>query len=114
MSKKIDHAVLYVRSASHSKVSLDSQKTKGEYYANRHSLQLRIIEDYHSSGIGPLEKRVGLRWLMHLVESGLTKNVIVDSSCRISRKALDIFYFKSFIEIHGAKLIILDLLTEVD
>lgn len=113
MSKKVEHAVLYVRSARHSKESLDSQRTKGENYAKQHSLQLSIIEDPHASGNGPLEERAGLRWLLHLVEVGLIKTVIVDSSCRISRNYVDFIYFKSLIEKHGANLIVLNLLKGV-
>ncbi|MFI2858618.1 recombinase family protein [Paenibacillus sp. JSM ZJ436] len=110
MSILIEHAVLHVRSASHSKESLDPQRVKGQNYAKQHSLQLSIIEDPHASGIGLLENRSGLRWLKHLVEVGLIKSIIVDSSYRISRITLDLFHFKLFLDNHGAKLIALDLL----
>lgn len=110
MSKNIEHAALYVRSASHSKESLDSQRLKGQNYAKQHSLPLSIIEDPHTGGIGPLEERSGLRWLLHLVEVGLINTVIVVSQCRISRSFDDTFYFKSHLEKRSAKLIVLDLL----
>lgn len=63
MSKKLKHAVLYIRSASNSKESLDSQRLKGQNYAKQHSLQFSIIEDPNAGGKGPLEERAGLRWL---------------------------------------------------
>jgi DNA invertase Pin-like site-specific DNA recombinase len=108
MSKKVEHAALYVRSANHSKQSLDSQRTKGEYYAKQHALHLSIIEDPQLSGLVPLEERAGLRWLVHLVEVGLIKTVIVDSVIRISRKFEQLYYFKSLLRKHNAKLIILE------
>lgn len=108
MSKKLKHAVLYIRSASYSKDSLDSQRAKGDYYAKQHSLQLSIIEDPHAGGIGRLEERAGLRWLLHLVKVGLINIVIVDSFSRISRNLEQLFYFKSLLRKHNAKLIVLE------
>lgn len=98
MSEKLEHAVLYIRSASYSKDSLDSQRAKGDYYAKQRSLQLSIIEDPHAVGIGRLEERAGLRWLIHLVEVGLIKAVIVDSTCRISRNFVDLFILDHFLK----------------
>lgn len=114
MNKKFEHAVLYARSNSHSEQQFESQRVKGRQYAEQHSLQLSIIEDPHSAGSGPLKKRDGLRWLLYLVEVGLIKTVIVESSCRIRRNFVDLFYFKSLLTNHGTQLIVLDILTEVD
>jgi DNA invertase Pin-like site-specific DNA recombinase len=67
-----------------------------------------IIEDVQSSGITPLNDRPGLNWLIHLIEVGRVKNVIVDSLVRISRDVNQVLSFNSIIEKHNAKLIVID------
>lgn len=107
MNSKIE-SVLYIRSANNSKESLDLQRLAGKSYAQKKSISLSIIEDTQSSGRTPITERPGLRWIIHLIEVGLIKNVIVDSLCRISRDVYGIFYFRSLIEKHNGKLIVLD------
>jgi DNA invertase Pin-like site-specific DNA recombinase len=107
MNCKIE-SVLYIRSANNSKESLDSQRLLGEKYAKQNSMSLSIIEDAQSSGAAPFNDRVGLRWLVHLIEVGLVKFVIVDSVIRISRDVNQVMSFGSLIEKHNAKLIVLD------
>jgi DNA invertase Pin-like site-specific DNA recombinase len=107
MNSKIE-SVLYIRSASNSRASLDSQRLKGENYAKQNSLSLSIIEDAQSSGVTPFNERAGLHWLIHLIEVGLIQIVIVDSLIRISRDVNQCLSFRSLIEKHNAKLIILE------
>jgi DNA invertase Pin-like site-specific DNA recombinase len=107
MSNKID-IVLYIRSANNSKSSLELQRLYGENYAKQNSLHLSIIEDSHISGLTPINERSGLRWLIHLVEVGLIKTVIIDSFHRISRNVIELSSFLSLLEKHNAKLIVLD------
>jgi DNA invertase Pin-like site-specific DNA recombinase len=107
MNSKIE-SVLYIRSANNSRSSIDLQRFKGEKYAKQNSMSLNFIEDDHSSGIAPFNERAGLRWLIHLIEVGLIKIVIVDSLIRISRDGNQVLSFGSLIEKHNAKLIVLD------
>ncbi|MEC1526087.1 recombinase family protein [Neobacillus niacini] len=106
MSNKIEN-VLYIRSANNSIPSINSQRLYGENYAKQNSLHLSIIEDAHISGLTPINERSGLRWLIHLVEVGLIKTVIIDSYHRISRDLIELSSFLSLLKKHNAKLIVL-------
>ncbi|WP_096156213.1 recombinase family protein [Bacillus sp. FJAT-45066] len=99
---------LYIRSANNSRISLASQRLAGEKYAKQNSLSLNIIEDAKSSGATPFSERAGLRRLVHLIEDGQAKIVIVNSLTRISRDVNQIRSFGLLIEKHNAKLIVLD------
>jgi DNA invertase Pin-like site-specific DNA recombinase len=101
-------SVLYIRSANNSKESLELQRLFGEKYAHQNSMSLSIIEDAQSSGMTPCKERAGLRWLIHLIEVGLIKIVIVDSLIRISRDVNQVMSFGSLIEKHNVKQIVLD------
>ena len=107
MNNKIE-GVLYIRSVNNSKVSIDSQKLKGEKYAKRNSLSLSIIEDTQSSGLEPFNERAGLQRLVNLIEEGLVKIVVVNSLDRISRDIKQVMTFDELIAKHNAKLIVLE------
>ncbi|MFT4414522.1 recombinase family protein [Fredinandcohnia humi] len=107
MNYKIDSA-LYIRSAINSKESLDIQRSIGEKFAEQYSMSLSIIEDVQTSGMIPCEERAGSRWLIHLIEVGLIKIVIVDSLIRISRDVNQVMSFSSLIKKNNGKLIVLD------
>lgn len=49
-----------------------------------------------------------------MVEVSLMKTVIVDSLFRIRRNSVNLIHHKSFLDKYGAKLIVLELLMEVD
>ncbi|CAM4342472.1 hypothetical protein PAAL109150_21725 [Paenibacillus alkaliterrae] len=60
------------------------------------------------------KQMIWLRWLLHMVEVSLMKTVIVDSLFRIRRNSVNLIHHKSFLDKYGAKLIVLELLMEVD
>jgi len=99
--------VLYVRSANNSKDPLYLQKKSGVHYAKQNSLHLSIIENL-SSGNTPLNERSGLSLLLHLIELGRVKTIIVDAHYRISRSSVVLSYFFSITKAHNVKLIVLD------
>lgn len=103
-----DESVLYIRSANNSKRALELQRFYGETYAKQNSMSLSIIEDTQTPGVTPLNKRSGLRWLLHLVEVGLVKNVIVTCLTRISRSTTELLYIQSLFAKHGAKLMVIN------
>lgn len=107
LSTKIENA-LYIRSASNSKSSIETQRLIGEKYAKQHSLHLSVFEDSHTHGFTPLNERNGLGRLIRLVEVGLIKTVIVDTLYRISRNGVDLYSFSSLLKQHNAKLIVIN------
>jgi DNA invertase Pin-like site-specific DNA recombinase len=106
MSSKIEN-VIYIRTANHSTHSSNLQRTNGLNYAKQQSLSFRIIEE-HFSGDKKITERPGMKFLFSLVEARKVNLIIVDSLSRISRDAVQIFYFISLLEKHNAKLIVLD------
>lgn len=107
MSNKID-SVLYIRSATNSKHALELQRSNGTTYAEENNITLSVIEETQSSGVTPINDRPCMRWLIHLVEVGLVKNVIVSNLTRISRRATEVHQIQSIFAKHCAKLIVID------
>lgn len=107
MSNKIE-SVLYIRSATNSKQALELQRSNGTTYAQENAMSLSLIEETQSSGFTPVNDRPGMRWLIHLVEVGLVKNVIVSNLTRISRSVTELHDIQSLFAKHGAKLIVID------
>jgi DNA invertase Pin-like site-specific DNA recombinase len=108
MNKKIEN-VLYIRSATNSKDSLDSQRLAGKSYAKENSMALNIIEDPQVSGGSPINERTGGSYLLHLVKKGYVETIIVDTLYRISRDFVELADFLSFLKEHNVKLIVLDI-----
>jgi DNA invertase Pin-like site-specific DNA recombinase len=100
-------SVLYIRSANNAKESLELQRLMGEKYANHNSMSLSIFADTHEIGITPVIKRAGLRKLIHLIEIGVIKTVLVSCLSRISRDVKEVLYFQALLRNHNVKLIVL-------
>lgn len=107
MNNKIE-SVIYIRSANNSKRGLNLQRLECETYAKQNSMSLSVIEDSQASGFSKMTDRPGLRLLIHLVEVGLIKNVIVSCLSRISRDVKELHYIQSLFKKHNAKIIVTD------